>query len=333
MTKKISLTINAINKKYGDGLIAKASDIEQNLEIKRVSSGILLLDILLNGGIPKSSIITLYGKEGSGKTLTALYLAALFTKQKKAVAFIDEEHKLDLEWAKKIGVDTEYFFVSQPDDLEKGVDIADSLVRSGEFALVIFDSLTAAIPREEIDKSAMQVQVALQARLNSKAFKKFSSGLQPENLKDISTYNNTIVLCTAHLRDKVGTIYGNPEILPGGHCLKHNSHYIIKTNTAKKLAKEKDIIGIELRYRIEKASYSKPYVVGITDFYFDPPRFDNTKTLILYSVNLGIVTQKGAFYTYKDKQFKGKKELIDYLRTEKKELEEIKTKIIEEINK
>jgi len=747
--KKTSEILKLLNKKFGEGIIVNAKEIEENLKVEKISSGILTIDILLNGGFPKSSIITLYGEPSSGKSLISLIFASQLTNKKKNVAVVDLENSYDPEWCKKLGVDSNYLYVSQPDIYEKAIDIADTLVRSKEFSLVILDSITSGIPEEEMEKSAFDQQMALQARLNSKLCvdgdqeiilpngivkkfknlqigdpiivkdsttliegkvvdffytgkkecflvndsisltgdhkvltlfglkdvrkikagdilvkclktpffnrkfldsqeeeevlgfllgyilgdgcyrpwggfsvagdeylydylkkwskvfncnvikrkidgcynyriiknnklpkgsyrnpirkllrmlnidfsikeipefifyarkeviknlltglfdsdgtvvkravefstqyyiwarqvqfllqkfgifsriiksynkrykkdyykvqitsrpfielfekeigflhpkkkeklrglitsykhktsskqfclpiyilmllksivmshnltknlkqqffpigkiknlnnksqkrvdthnltwieakkifktlgiedeyirlfgndcftfeevksvksvgikdvyditvstnegifscnsylihncKKIFSALQPENLKDKSTYNNTIIMLIAHLRQQVGILYGNPNILPGGYAIKHASSVILYTKGGEWYSKKDKIIGRQFKLKLEKSKVSLPHTVGVFDFYFEPPKIDNFKTLILYAIQLGIIKQAGAFYSYKDIKVRGKEELIKILKEKKELIKEIKQKILE----
>lgn len=319
--------LNAIEKKYGEGTIIRVSDA---VDSEKIPTGIFLIDVLLKGGLPKSSITTFYGGESTGKSLLAVIFAAKLTKEKQRIAIIDSEHSLSKAWLEQNGVDTEYAYFTQPDTYEKAIDIADILVRSKEFELVIFDSLTSAVPKEEVDKSAESQQMALQARLNSKLLKKLTSGLQPKNLADTETYNNTIIILIAQLREKVGCLYGNPEIIPGGHALKHNSHYILKFKSRAILKKkgENDPVGREISIKVEKAKYSRPLVQGITEFYFHPPKINNKKVFVDYAIQYGIVKRAGAWYTYEDIKEQGADKLFEALKGKPELLAKIKEEVI-----
>lgn len=354
MNTNLKQILNSLETKYGEGIIASANEI---LDAEKVSTKILLLDFLLKGGIPTSSINVFYGTESSGKSLVALTLASVFTAQKKYVAIIDHEHSYTNQWAKANNIDTEYIVIAQPDQFEKGIDITDTCVRSKEFALVIFDSLTSAIPAVVADKSAYDKHMGIQAKLNTDLCQKLTAGLQPENLKNPEDYNNTIVILIGHLREKIGVVYGNPEILPGGHALRHHSHNILRFRKgdiiyAAKKAKNKEeeeskeldtedkknkkgvskkVVGREMKIFVEKAKFSPPLVSGVTEFLFDPPKFNNSKTLILYGTQLGIIKSAGAMYEYGDIKVRGKKKLVETLKEKPEILKELKEKIIQEI--
>lgn len=322
--KAFKKTLAAIEKDFGVGVIASAEDI---LAVEKVPTRNLLLDILTEGGLPKGSISLLYGPFSSGKTVTALALAAIFTSQNIPVLYIACEGDIDKPWVKKLGNNLKNFHVARPNNLEEAIDLADVAVRSKQFGLVIFDSVTAGIPKEAMDKQTEKDQMALQARRNGKLVQKLTSGLQPANLQDPDSYNNTVVVLIAHLRNKVGVVYGSPETLPGGEALKHHSAVIIKIRPGAKLTKNDEVIGREMRFLIERSKYSVPLVSGVTEFFFAPPKFNNAKVLLTYAVQYGIIERNGAYYSYGDIKVQGQKELLVTLK-EKGLLPELKQKLI-----
>ena len=322
--KDFKKTLTMMEKEFGVGAIASAEDI---LAVEKVSTKNLLLDILTEGGLPKGSITLFYGAESSGKTAQSLLLASIFTSNKIPVLYICAEGDVDKTWIKKLGNDLKYFMIARPDDLETAIDLADVAVRSDKFGLVIFDSVTAGVPREALNKKSDSDQMALQARRNTKLVQKITSGLQPANLLDPTSYNNTAVVLIAHLRKKVGVIYGSPDTIPGGHALKHHSAYIARFRSGAKLKKKDEIVGIEIKIKIEKAKFSVPLVSGINEFYFSPPRFNNAKVLMTYAIQYGIIHRAGPYYSYKDLKVMGQKELLIQLK-ENKFLREIKQKLI-----
>ena len=323
-TKNFSKTLSLIEKDFGKGTIASAEDL---LDVEKVSTRNLLLDILTEGGLPRGSISLLYGPYSSGKTVTALMLAAVFTMQGIPTLYIACEGDIDKQWIKKLGNKLKYFHISRPDNLEKAIDLADVAVRSKQFGLVIFDSVTAGMPKEALDKKTEKDQYALQARRNGKLVQKLTSGLQPEDLQNPDSYNDTMVVLIAHLRNKVGIVYGSPETLPGGEALKHHSSYIIKIRSGAKLTKNNSVVGREMKFHVDRSKYSVPLVSGVTDFYFSPPKFNNAKVLLTYATQYGIIERGGAIYSYGDIKVKGQKELLLTLK-EKGLLSEIKQKLI-----
>jgi recombination protein RecA len=320
--------LSALEKEYGAGIVAKATDLTDSV---KVPTNILLLDILLEGGIPTGTITLFYGMPSSGKSLTSIALAKTLTQQKKFVCLIDTEHSYNSKWWIQNGVDTKYLYVSQPDELEKAIDVADTLVMSKKFDMVIFDSLTSGIPKEVKDKSAYDDQMAIQARRNAKLMQKILSRLQPTNLADRATYNDTIFIGVAHIREKVGFVMGNPQVLPGGHAIKHTAHNIVYFSKGKVIYNKEEPVGQEVRVRIEKSKNSIPYVKGTTDFHFRPPHFNNAKVLVLYAIKYGIIKQAGAWYEYKDIKEQGADKLLEAVKA-KDLLPELKEKVIENAN-
>ena len=332
--KEFKKTLSEIEKQFGDGVIVTASAI---LNVEKVPTGNLLLDILTEGGLPRGSISLLYGPFNSGKTVTALKQASMFTRQEIPILYIACEGDIDKKWVKKIGNNLDHFHIARPNNLEDAIDLADVAVRSRKFGMVIFDSVTAGIPKEAMNKKTEKDQYALQARRNGKLVQKLTSGLQPENLKDPETYNNTMVLLIAHLRNKVGVMFGSPETLPGGEAIKHHSSYIIKVRPGAKLVKggeklergdKKEIVGREMKFIIERSKYSTPLVSGVTDFFFETAKFNNAKVLLTYAVQYGIIVKEGAWYSYGDIKEQGQKKLLLALK-EKKLLTKIKQQLIE----
>jgi len=315
---------------FGEGVIASVCDI---IDVKKVSTRNLLLDILTNGGLPKGSVTLFAGEESGGKTMQTLLLASVFTSQKIPVLYIGVEGDFDKNWAIKLGNDEKYFYIARPADLETAINIAEVATKSKRFGLVIFDSVTAGVPKEALDKDAFSQQMALQARLNAKLCQKLTSALQPSNLRDPNAYNNTLVVLIAHIREKVGVMYGNPEIIPGGHALKHHASYIIKFRRGAVLKQGENIVGREMHIKVEKAKFSRPLVSGITELFFDPPRLNNAKVMITYAIQMGIIAKSGPYYTYKDVKSLGQKALLIDLKGKPGMLEEIKESLIKTFNK
>jgi len=323
--KDFKKSLSVMEKQFGEGVIASAEEI---LDVEKIPTRNLLLDILTEGGLPKGSISLFFGEESSGKSAQAYALAAVFTSQGIPVLDIACEGDIDKTWIKKLGNDLKHFYIARPDDLEKAIDLADVAVRSRKYGLVIFDSVTAGIPREAVDKQTEKDQYALQARRNGKLVQKLTSGLQPANLKNPDEYNNTVVILIAHVREKVGIVYGNPETIPGGHALRHHSAYIVKYRRGAKLTKNDEVVGREMRVMIDKAKFSVPLVKGVTEFYFSPPKFNNAKVLMTYAIQYGFIDRAGAYYSYGDIKVQGQKELLTTLK-EQKLLPELKQKLIQ----
>ena len=323
--KELASFLKECNKIFDEGSICLANEV---VDMEKLSTRILLLDILTKGGIPRSQIVLFYGDESSGKTAALLRFASVFTKQKIPVLLIDAEHAFDKVWTEKLGNDLDYFHVAQPDSLEKGINLAESAIASKQFGLVIYDSITAAVPREVLDKDAFQQQMGIQARANAKLMAKVTSRLQPANLKDPESYNKTIFAMVAHVREKIGVMYGNPETIPGGRAIRHHASYIFKLRKGAIIEKDKKPIGRETRIKVEKAKFSPPLVQGVVQFFFDPPRYNNAETLIVYGAQLGFIKQAGAYYSYGDIKAQGKKGILAELKKHPDKLKELKENIM-----
>jgi len=329
-TAEFNKLLKESEKIFGVGVIASAEDI---CDAEKVSTRNLLLDILTDGGLPKGSITLFFGDESSGKSFQSLLLASVFTSQKIPVLYIGLEGDFDKKWAVKLGNDTKYLYLSRPGDLETAINIADVAVRSRKWGLVIFDSVTAGVPKEALDKDAFAQQMALQARLNAKLCQKLTSGLQPSNLTDPNAYNQTTVILISHVREKVGIVYGNPETIPGGHAIRHHSSYIIKFKKGAVLTRDNKPVGREMKITIDKAKFSSPLVSGITELYFDPPRLNNAKVMITFAIQFGLIQKAGAYYSYGDIKECGQKALLETIKTKPEMLDEIKIKLIQGFNK
>jgi len=312
MSKELDKLINLINKKYGEGTLSKGAG--KLLNVERLSTGIVSIDLAIGGGLPKSSVIELFGREGSAKTTVALKTIATFQKAGLKCAYIDMEHALNPDWAKTLGVDLDNLLISQPDTAELSIDILDTLTRSKELDLIVYDSLAAAIPQEEVDKSAFDQQMALLARLFSKACRKLTSALQPENINDPNTYNNTIIMMINQIRENVGIMYGNPETTSGGHALRHTYKIRIEFRPGDYIKENKEIIGREIKFKIVKNKVWKPYVTGMFQLFFDGS-INNDATIITEAIKLGIVKQSGPMYSYKEIREKGKENFIELLKS------------------
>lgn len=311
---RTKVILDLINKKYGIGTISKGSG--NLLKINRLSSGIFTFDLACGGGIPQSSIIEFSGREQSAKTTTALKIIAEVQAKDLICAYIDVEHTLNPEWATKLGVDMNKLLIAQPDTAEKAIDIVDSLVRSKAIDLVVYDSLAAALPSEEEEKSAFDQQMGLLPRLYSKMCRKLASALQPDNIEDISTYNNTTIILINQIREQIGT-YHTPTIAPGGHALRHAARVRVEFKAADYIEQGtgelKERIGRVIKFRVIKNKTYKPYVSGQFDLYFDGT-IDNDTSLINESVKQGIITRAGSYYMYKNTKIQGKDNLIQYLK-------------------
>jgi len=306
MSDKLKAIINALNKKY-PGIIAQGAG--NLLQPERVSSGILALDLCTGGGIPRGTVIEFFGKESSCKSVAAFKAIASFQSLKYPCALVDVEKSFDPAWAKTLGVNVDELVIAQPDSMEKAIDVVDTLLRSKQFGLVVYDSIAAGLPEEEGSKSANDAQIGLQARLNAKMTRKILAALSPDDISDETTYNKTALIIINQIREKVGVLYGNPQTTPGGHAIRHLYHIRVEFKQGDYITKASSIIGRVIKFKVVKNKTWRPFESGEFTFYFDGT-IDNMNTLIVEAIKLGIVIRRGSMYDYKDLTVKGKEALI-----------------------
>jgi recombination protein RecA len=290
-----------INKTYGDGSIMRLGDGSIG-PVSYISTGSIGLDHALGvGGLPRGRVIEIYGPEGTGKTTLALHAAATCQNSGGTVAFIDAEHALDPDYAKQIGVDVENLWISQPDCGEEGLEIADMLLRSGDVDLIIVDSVAALVPQAEIDGSMGDSHVGLQARLMGQALRKLTSGTSPDG---------AAIIFINQLREKVGVMFGSPEVTAGGKALPYYSSVRLDVRRIQTLKdpKTNEAIGSRLRIKVAKNKLSPPFRVCEFDLTFGLG-IDQEGELLDHAVGAMIIRKNGAFYTTMDGQQLGQGKL------------------------
>ena len=249
--KALEMALSQIEKQFGKGAIMKLGDAAAKISVSTISTGCLALDLALGvGGIPRGRIIEIYGPESSGKTTIALHVIAEAQKAGGAAAFIDAEHALDPVYAENLGVNVDELYVSQPDTGEQALEITEALVRSGAIDVVVIDSVAALVPKAEIEGDMGDSHVGLQARLMSQALRK---------LAGVISKSNTIVIFINQLREKVGVMYGNPEVTTGGRALKFYASVRIDVRRIESLKSGSEIIGNRTRAKVVKNKVSPPF--------------------------------------------------------------------------
>jgi len=280
-----------IEKQYGKGAIMKMGDV-QAIEIERFPSGSLSLDLALGGGVPKGRIIEIYGPESSGKTTLALHMVSELQKAGGQAAFIDAEHALDAQYARRIGVDVDNLLISQPDDGESALEITETLVRSGGVDLIVIDSVAALTPRAEIEGMMGDSHMGLQARLMSQALRKLTA---------IVSKTSCSVIFINQLRMKIGVMFGNPETTPGGNALKFYSSLRLDVRRIDKITekndKGQDIVGNRVRVKVVKNKVAPPFRQAEFDVIYNRG-ISREGDILDLGIKYDILTKSGAFISY-----------------------------------
>lgn len=321
-SEAIKNALSQIEKNFGQGTIMKLGD-KRNTKVETISTSSISLDRALGGGIPKGRVIEIFGPESSGKTTLALHVVAESQKKGGTAAFIDAEHALDPEYAKRIGVNTEELLISQPDNGEQALEIVETLTRSGAVDIIVIDSVAALTPKAEIEGMMGDSHMGLQARLMSQALRKLTS---------IISKTGTTVIFLNQLRMKIGIMFGNPETTTGGNALKFYSSVRLDIRSTDKIngATEdgKEITGRKCRVKVVKNKVAPPFKQAEFDIMFNEG-ISKAGDLLDTAVENNIIGKSGAFYTYKvTKIGQGRENAKQYLKENNKIFDEIRQKLI-----
>lgn len=319
--KALDAVLLQIEKQYGKGSIMRLGDEAGKTEIEVIPTGCLTLDLALGiGGMPRGRIIEIYGPESSGKTTVALHAIAEAQKMGGVAAFIDAEHALDPVYAKKLGVNLEDLYVSQPDTGEQALDITDALVRSSAVDIIVIDSVAALTPKAEIEGDMGDSHVGLQARLMSQALRKLTA---------IVNKSHTCVIFINQLREKVGVMFGNPETTPGGKALKFYASIRIDVRRMDSLKDGDGIMGNRTKAKIVKNKLASPFKQAEFDIVFGEG-ISQQGCIIDMGVQYDIITKSGAWFSYNgNKVAQGKEKMRQYLKDNPEVQAEIEAKIRE----
>ena len=318
-SKALSAALSQIEKQFGKGSIMRLGDSDVARDIQVVSTGSLGLDIALGiGGLPRGRVVEIYGPESSGKTTLTLSVIAEMQKLGGTAAFIDAEHALDPQYASKLGVDIEQLLISQPDNGEQALEIADMLVRSGSVDVVVVDSVAALVPKAEIEGEMGEPQMGLQARLMSQALRKLTANIKR---------SNTLVIFINQIRMKIGVMFGNPETTTGGNALKFYASVRIDIRRVGSIKKGEEVIGSETRAKVVKNKVAPPFRNAEFDILYGEG-ISREGEVIELGVTHRIVEKSGAWYTYgKDRIGQGKDNVREYLKEHPEIAQEIESKI------
>ena len=319
--KALDAALGQIEKQFGKGSVMKLGDSAANMNVETVPTGSLSLDIALGmGGVPKGRIIEIYGPESSGKTTVALHMVAEVQKRGGIAGFIDAEHALDPAYAKNIGVDIDNLYISQPDNGEQALEITETMVRSGAVDIIIVDSVAALVPRAEIEGDMGDSHVGLQARLMSQALRKLTAHISK---------SNCIVIFINQLREKVGVMFGNPEVTTGGRALKFYSSIRMDVRRIETLKQGGEMVGNRTRIKVVKNKIAPPFKEAEFDIMFGEGISKEGDVLDL-AADLGIVNKSGAWYTYNNAKIgQGRENAKKYLKENPPVREEIEKKVRE----
>ena len=308
--KALDQAFKQIEKKYGKGSIMKMGEAPR-VAVEAIPTGAVNLDIALGiGGLPRGRVIEIYGPESSGKTTLALHVIAEAQKLGDTCAFVDAEHALDAEYAGNLGVNIDELILSQPDTGEAGLDIAESLVRSGAVGLIVIDSVAALVPKAEIEGEMGDSHMGLQARLMSQALRR---------LTGIISKSNTTVIFINQLREKIGVMFGNPETTTGGRALKFYSSVRLDIRRIKTITEGDNSIGSRTRVKIVKNKVAPPFKIVEFDIMYGKG-ISKAGVLLDTAVDLDIVEKAGSWYSYGEEKLGQGRENVKTLLEENAEL-------------
>jgi recombination protein RecA len=321
--KMLGVTLQQIERQYGKGAVMRLGEHPAGQGVAVIPTGALALDIALGiGGVPRGRVIEVYGPEGSGKTTVCLHIIAEAQKNGGIAVFIDAEHALDPTYARTLGVDIDELLVSQPDNGEQALEIADMMVRSGAVDIVVIDSVAALVPRAEIEGEMGDSHVGLQARLMSQAMRKLAGSL--------SKFDTTCLFIN-QLREKIGVMFGSPETTPGGRALKFYSSVRLDIRKIDNLKDGTDVVGSRVRAKVVKNKLAPPFRQAEFDIIYGKG-VSKEGSLIDVGVDLEIIKKSGAWYTYEGDQLgQGKENARQFLMEHQEIAIEIERRIREAV--
>ncbi|WP_437920780.1 recombinase RecA [Sphingobacterium sp. LRF_L2] len=321
--KALQLTLDKLEKSYGKGTIMKLGDSAVE-PIEAISTGSLGLDIALGiGGVPKGRIIEIYGPESSGKTTLATHIVAEAQKKGGIAAVIDAEHAFDKYYAQKLGVDVENLLISQPDNGEQALEIADNLIRSGAIDVIVIDSVAALVPKGEIEGEMGDSKMGLQARLMSQALRKLTGTISK---------TNCCCIFINQLREKIGVMFGNPETTTGGNALKFYASVRLDIRRTSQIKDSDEVSGNRVKVKIVKNKVAPPFRIAEFDIMFGEG-ISKVGEIIDLGVEYGIIKKSGSWFSYGDTKLGQGRDAVKSLLLDNPDLsDELETKIRAEVN-
>ena len=319
--RALDSAMRQIEKDFGKGSIMRLGEASAKMNVETIPTGALSLDIALGvGGIPRGRVVEIYGPESSGKTTVALHMIAEAQKMGGYAAFIDAEHALDPDYARRLGVDVDNLLISQPDNGEQALEICDALVRSGAIDIIVIDSVAALVPRAEIEGEMGDSHVGLQARLMSQALRK---------LTGIISKSKCATIFINQIREKVGIMFGNPETTTGGRALKFYSTIRMEVRKVEAIKNGNDVIGSRTRIKVVKNKVAPPFKQAEFDIMYGQG-ISRTGCLVDLGVDLDILQTSGAWFSYGDVRIgQGREKAKEFLRDNPEVAAEVEAKIRE----
>ena len=322
--KALDEALSQIEKQFGKGSVMKLGDDHYKAPVSTIPTGAISLDLALGiGGLPRGRVVEIFGPEGGGKTTLSLQVIANAQKQGGQAAFIDAEHAMDPVYAKKLGVDVDNIYISQPDSGEQALEITETLIRSGALDVIVIDSVAALVPQAEIDGEMSDQQMGLHARLMSKALRKITGAVSK---------SKTCTIFINQLREKIGVMFGNPEVTTGGRALKFYSSVRLDIRRVSSITQGEEVIGNRVRVKVVKNKLAPPFRQTEFDMLFNMG-INREGSIFDVAVEKNIIDKSGTWFAYKGERIgQGRDNTVKWMRENPKVSNEIEKSILDLLN-